>query len=71
VPGTPNERAMPCLVIGIECVKASESGSMIRLRCNLNENNWIVWQAKMKTALETYGILDYIAGTVAHPNINA
>ena len=42
VPGTPDERAMPHLVIGVEHVKASESGSMIRLGCNLDENNWII-----------------------------
>ncbi len=41
-PRTTDERAMPHLVIGVEHVKASESGSMIRLGCNLDENNWII-----------------------------
>ncbi len=52
-------------------MKASKSGTIIKLRGNLNENNWIVWQAKMKTALKTYRVLDYIAGTIACPDINA
>ena len=41
-PGTPDERAMPRLVIGVECVKASETGSVIRLGGNLDKSNWIV-----------------------------
>jgi len=40
-------------------VKASESGSVIRLGSNLNESNQIIWQMKMKIALETYGTLKY------------
>jgi hypothetical protein len=39
MPGTPDKSAMPCLVIGVERVKASESGSVIRLGGNLNESN--------------------------------
>jgi hypothetical protein len=70
MPGIPNKSAMPCLVIGIEQVKASESGSVIRLRGNLNKTNWIIWQAKIKTALETCSMLDYIMGTIGHPNID-
>jgi len=42
VPETLDERALPHLVIGIEQVKASESG-LIRLGNNLNESNWIMW----------------------------
>ena len=38
LPGTLDERALPHLVIGIEQVKASESG-LIRLGNNLNESN--------------------------------
>jgi hypothetical protein len=68
VPRTPDERAMPCLVIGIECMKASKTGSVIRLRSNLNKSNWIVWKAKIRTALETCSVLDYITGTVECPN---
>ena len=70
VPGTPDERAMPHQVIGIERVKASETGSVIKLGGNLDETNWIVWKAKMRTAFETCGVLEYIQGTVERPNIN-
>jgi hypothetical protein len=70
VSGTPDESAMPRLVIGIEQVKASESGLVIRLGGNLDETNWIVWQAKIRTALETCGMLDYIMSTVEHPNFS-
>jgi hypothetical protein len=61
---------MPCLVIGVEQVKASESGLVIRLGGNLDETNWIIWQAKIRTALETCGMLDYIMGTVEHLNFS-
>jgi len=67
-PGIPDESAMPRLVIGVERVKASESGLVIRLGGNLDEANWIVWQAKIRTALETCGMLDYITGNVEHLN---
>jgi len=70
VPKIPDESAMPRLVIGIERVKASESGSVIRLGGNLDETNWIVWQAKMRTALETCGVLEYIMGTIERPDIS-
>jgi hypothetical protein len=69
-PGTPDESAMPHLVIGIKRVKASESGSVIRLGGNLDESNWIVWQAKIRTALETCGVLEYITGAVERPNFS-
>src|SRR6266851_2907309 len=68
-PGTPDESAMPRLVIGVERVKASESGTVIRLGGNLDETNWIVWRAKMRTALETCGVLEYTAG-VKRPNFS-
>jgi hypothetical protein len=42
VPGTPDKSAMPHLVIGVEQVKASKSGLVIRLEGNLDEANWIV-----------------------------
>jgi hypothetical protein len=42
MPRTPDESAMPCLVIGVEQVKASESGLVIRLGGNLDETNWII-----------------------------
>jgi hypothetical protein len=61
---------MPCLVIGVKQVKASESGLVIRLGGNLDEANWIVWQAKIRTALETCGMLDYITGNVEHLNFS-
>jgi len=51
-------------------VKARKSGSVIRLGGNLDETNWIVWQAKMRTALKTCGMLEYTAGTVERPNFS-
>jgi hypothetical protein len=51
-------------------VKASKSGSVIRLGGNLDESNWIVWQAKIRTALETCGMLEYITGAVECPNFS-
>jgi len=51
-------------------VKASESGSVIRLEGNLDKTNWIIWQAKMRTTLKTCGVLEYIAGTVECPNFS-
>jgi hypothetical protein len=38
-PRTLDESAMPHLVIGVERVKASKSGLVIRLRGNLNKTN--------------------------------
>jgi len=57
-------------VVYLHAQAVTESSTIIKLGGNLNENNWIAWQAKMKTALETYGVLNYIAGTVTHPDIN-
>jgi hypothetical protein len=59
VPETLDERALPHPVVGIERVKASKSG-LIRLGNNLNESNWIVWQLRMKIALESCGALAYV-----------
>ena len=70
MPRTPNESAMPHLVIGVKQVKASESGLVIRLGGNLDETNWIIWQAKIRMALKTCGVLDYITGTVERPNFS-
>jgi len=64
---TLDERALPHPVVGIEQVKASESG-LIRLGNDLNESNWIVWQLRMKTVLESYRALGYVTGVLECPD---
>jgi len=69
-PETLDERALPHPVVGIERVKASESG-LIRLGNDLNESNWIVWQLRMRTALESCGALAYVTGALRCPDAYA